>query len=57
MLNCLLQNNTIISNFSQLKIEAANAFETQALLQLKNEYCSKQLCLQCAIGKTILNKN
>ena len=51
------EKNTIISNFNNLKIKSPNAFKTQALLQLKNEYCSKQLCLQCEIGKTILNKN
>ncbi|PCH53875.1 MAG: hypothetical protein COC22_01470 [Flavobacteriaceae bacterium] len=48
------EKNTIISNFSDLKIKSNNAFETQALLQLKNEYCNKQLCLQCSIGKELL---
>jgi hypothetical protein len=28
----------------------SSAFETQALLQLKNEYCSKSRCLECNIG-------
>ena len=51
------EKNSIISKYNDLKIKSPNAFKTQALLQLKNEYCSKQLCLQCAIGKTILNKN
>ena len=51
------EKNSIISRYNDLKIESPNAFKSQALLQLKNEYCSKQLCLQCAIGKTILNKN
>ncbi|UMB54822.1 DUF2851 family protein [Lutibacter sp. A64] len=50
------EKNTIVSNFNTLKVKSPNAFKTQALLQLKNEYCSKQLCLQCAIGKTVLNK-
>jgi hypothetical protein len=48
------EKNTIISNFYNLKIEAVNAFETQALLQLKNEYCSKQHCLRCSVGKELL---
>ena len=48
------EKNTIISNFNNLKIKSKNAFESQALLQLKNEYCNKQLCLQCAIGKELL---
>ena len=48
------EKNNIISKFHAFKIKSTNAFETQALLQLKNEYCSKQLCLQCEIGKDIL---
>ena len=48
------EKNTIISNFNDLKIKSNNAFESQALIQLKNEYCNKQLCLQCSIGKELL---
>jgi len=50
------EKNTIISNFETLKFKGNNAFETQALLQLKNNYCNKKLCLQCAIGKEILKR-
>ncbi len=49
------EKNTIISKFTDLKIKSNNAFETQALLQLKNEYCDKQNCLNCEIGKELLN--
>jgi len=48
------EKNTIISKFKECKIKSTNAFETQALLQLKNEYCNKQNCLQCEIGKELL---
>jgi len=48
------EKNTIISKFNQLKIESRNSFRAQALLQLKNEYCNKQRCLQCAIGNELL---
>jgi len=48
------EKNSIISNFNMLKIESDQAFKTQALLQLKNEYCSKQRCLECSIGKELL---
>ena len=48
------EKNTIISKFNELKIKSKTAFETQALLQLKNEYCNKQLCLSCAVGKELL---
>jgi len=50
------EKNTIISKFIDLKINAINAFETQALLQLKNEYCNQQRCLDCEIGKELLGK-
>jgi hypothetical protein len=48
------EKNEIISKFSELNIKSKTAFETQALLQLKNEYCNKQLCLSCAVGRELL---
>lgn len=48
------EKNRIIDKFNSLKIKASNAFETQALLELKNNYCVKKQCLQCAIGNSIL---
>ncbi|MDO9593614.1 MAG: DUF2851 family protein [Lutibacter sp.] len=48
------EKNEIISKFKELNIKSNTAFETQALLQLKNDYCNKQLCLNCAIGKELL---
>ena len=48
------EKNSIISKFSELKVETKNAFETQALLELKNNYCAKKRCLQCAIGNSLL---
>jgi len=51
------ERNSIISNFKSLKVESKSAFETQALLQLKNEYCNEQRCLKCAVGNELLNSN
>ncbi|MDC9721365.1 MAG: DUF2851 family protein [Urechidicola sp.] len=48
------EKNSVIDNFLILKIKSKNAFETQALLQLKRNYCEKQKCLQCAIGNYLL---
>lgn len=48
------EGNTIIEHFNALKIKAENAFESQGLIQLKNEYCSKQRCLECVVGKELL---
>lgn len=48
------ENNNIITEWKNLGIETSSAYQTQALLQLKNEYCNKQRCLTCAIGNKIL---
>jgi Protein of unknown function (DUF2851) len=46
----LPENNSIIDKFNSFGIKSKNAFESQSLLQLKNEYCNKSRCLDCAIG-------
>ncbi len=48
------EKNVIIEKFSNFGIKGNNAFETQSLLQLKNEYCNKSKCLQCAVGIQLL---
>ncbi|MEP6675836.1 MAG: DUF2851 family protein [Ferruginibacter sp.] len=48
------ENNNIIKGFRSLQIAAADAFDSQALIQLKNEYCNKKRCLDCAIGNKLL---
>ena len=50
------ESNGIIQKFQSFGIKAQNAFETQSLLQLKNEYCNKSKCLECAIGMELLKK-
>lgn len=48
------EKNSRINGFSALQITIKNAFDSQALLQLKNEYCSKKRCLECAVGNKLL---
>ncbi len=48
------ENNAVISRWKELSMPADSAFHTQALLQLKNEYCDHRRCLECAIGNAIL---
>ena len=48
------EKNNIIDKFNQFKIQSKNSFDTQSLLQLKNEYCNVNKCLQCAIGIQLL---
>jgi hypothetical protein len=51
------EKNNIVTFWEGLKIKAQNAAQTQALLQLKNEYCANKKCLNCEIGFHILNNN
>jgi hypothetical protein len=48
------EENNIITDFDVLGVRAKNAFETQALLELRNNYCNFKKCLQCGIGNKIL---
>lgn len=48
------ENNSIIKSWRCLNINAENAADSQALLQLKNNYCNKKECLSCQIGNSII---
>lgn len=48
------ENNSIITKWKELGMEPDSAYQTQALLQLKNVYCDRKRCLECGIGNSIL---
>jgi hypothetical protein len=48
------ESNNIIKGFQQLGVENKNAFDSQGLIELKNEYCNKKRCLDCGVGNAIL---
>ncbi len=50
------EKNAIIEKFTSFGIQSKTAFETQSLLQLKNEYCNKSKCLECVIGSELMKK-
>ncbi len=50
------EKNNIIDKFSLFKLPSVSAYDTQSLLQLKNEYCAKKRCMQCAFGLELLKK-
>ncbi len=51
------EKNAIIDKFTTFGIKSKTAFESQSLLQLKNEYCNNSRCLDCAIGMELLKKS
>jgi len=50
------ENNFITTGWEKLGIESKNAFDSQALIQLKKEYCDQRKCLQCQIGNKIIRR-
>jgi hypothetical protein len=48
------EENNIVTNFDLAGIKVNTAFDSQALLELKNNYCNYKKCLQCGVGNKIL---
>jgi hypothetical protein len=44
------EENSVIEKWKTMGVESRSAFESQALLQLKNKYCEQKKCLNCQIG-------
>jgi hypothetical protein len=49
------EKNSIVDAFNNLAKVSNASLQSQALIQLKNEYCDKNKCLQCAIGNSLIN--
>jgi hypothetical protein len=48
------ETNKIVTDFTNLGVKIKTAFESQAVLELKNNYCNYKKCLQCGVGNKIL---
>lgn len=51
------EKNKITNYWSELGVKSSSAFDSQALIQLYNEYCNKHRCLFCNIGVSLIHKN
>ena len=49
------EKNKVIANFMEEGLDFTSAFQTQALLQLKTNYCNMKRCLSCPIGIYLLS--
>lgn len=49
--------NSVVSSFQDLGVSCKSGLEGQGLLQLYNFYCTKNKCLQCPVGISILGRN
>lgn len=54
-INC--EQNGIVNDWKRGGVVMESAFDSQAILQLNNEYCVKGLCWKCPVGKKIIKGN
>ncbi|HET8803691.1 MAG TPA: DUF2851 family protein, partial [Aequorivita sp.] len=55
MISLKPESNQIINKYELLRPNTAtNALQSQALLQLKKQYCGKHHCLRCSLGINLL---
>jgi hypothetical protein len=48
------ESNSVTRGFVRLGVQNKNACDSQTLIEMKNEYCNKRRCLDCAVGNSIL---
>ena len=49
------ENNKITRNYNDIKIKKKTAYESQAIIELYQNYCLKKKCLNCSIGTALIN--
>ena len=49
------ERNSVIRDWTLAGMVPESAFDTQALIQLTDEYCSKRKCLDCRIGSSVIS--
>ena len=50
------EHNTITRHWEKLGMKVKSAFDSQALIELFNNFCSKKKCLACNIGGTLIHQ-
>jgi hypothetical protein len=54
--NLPAENNAVVKQYIDTGVRIKDAYQTQALLQLKKTYCNEKKCLNCGIGIKILRQ-
>lgn len=50
------ENNKIIRIWNGYKVPISSSYESQAMIELYNNYCSRKKCLHCNVGLKFLNQ-
>lgn len=51
------ESNRITKQWEENGIKIQDAGESQAIIQLKTQYCEKKQCLHCIVGNILMHKN
>ena len=49
------EENSIVRLFAEAGVESTDAFTSQALIELRREYCDKKKCIYCRFGHRMLS--
>ncbi|MES2798888.1 MAG: DUF2851 family protein [Bacteroidota bacterium] len=52
----LPESNYILSKWQAADVKPSNAFESQGLIELHNNYCQRKQCLSCSIGIKLMKE-
>jgi Protein of unknown function (DUF2851) len=52
--NIPAENNKIVRQWADLEQKVNNAFDSQALIELYNNFCMKRRCLECKVGSYLV---
>ncbi len=55
--NAAPEKNSIMTQWLKAGIAAKSAADSQALLQLRKEYCDRDRCLECRFGHALLRNS
>lgn len=50
------EENGEVEKWKRIRMGPKNSFDSQALYELKTNYCDRKRCLECAIGNALLKK-
>jgi hypothetical protein len=51
------ERNSITNQWESIGVSNQDAWDSQALIELKKEYCDKRKCLECVVGNKLLGEN